>query len=417
MTTRTMIICGALILSCAAAPVYAVVGDCDDSGDVTVDEIVRAVNIALEMQPVSTCAAADVNGDGQVTVDELVAAVRVAIDGAPEGRAFVVATDFQTGSFATITLDPPRTVVGANAGRHVGSDATPRVYRNKIYVVNRFGSDSVQEIDPSAGFATVKSCSTGAGSNPNDIAFASPSKAYVPLYARAQLLVVDPSVGSNCTAFVRGSIDLSSYADADGIPEMAQAVVVGRRAYVSLQRLTNFVAGKPGLLVVIDTDTDEVVDSIELTGSDPFAETKGLTVRDGSILVSDVGLFGVNDGGIERVDLTTGASAGYVVTEAQAGGDITDFVYASDTLVYLIISKADFSTALIAYDLGTQQVTQTLAAGNIADIEINSRGELFASDRTIGASGVRIFRASDGTALLANPLDTGLPPFDIVFVP
>lgn len=55
-------------------------GDCSEDGQVTVDELLRAVNIALG-SPVDGCPAADVDGDGQVTIDELVQAVNGALSG------------------------------------------------------------------------------------------------------------------------------------------------------------------------------------------------------------------------------------------------------------------------------------------------------------------------------------------------
>lgn len=58
-------------------------GDCSGDGQVTVDEIVRMVNIALGLAAVATCPAADSNRDGQVTVDEIVAAVTRALSGCP----------------------------------------------------------------------------------------------------------------------------------------------------------------------------------------------------------------------------------------------------------------------------------------------------------------------------------------------
>ena len=58
-----------------------------------------------------------------------------------------------------------------------------------LYVVNRFGQDNVQVLNPAQGFATVQQFSTGAGSNPHDIAFASPVKAYVTRYELADLLI------------------------------------------------------------------------------------------------------------------------------------------------------------------------------------------------------------------------------------
>ena len=43
-------------------------------------------------------------------------------------------------------------------------------------------------------------------------------------------------------------------------------------------------------------------------------------------------------------------------------------------------------------------------------------GELFLADRSPQRDGVRIYRAADGEALAAQPIDLGLPPFEIVFL-
>ena len=59
------------------------VGDCGADGFVTVEEIVRAVNIGLGTTNVSTCPAADANHDGLVTVEEIVSAVTNALTGCP----------------------------------------------------------------------------------------------------------------------------------------------------------------------------------------------------------------------------------------------------------------------------------------------------------------------------------------------
>ena len=56
-------------------------GDCDGGGSVTVDEVVRGVNIALGDADVGSCNAADVNFDTLVTVDEIVTAVNTALNG------------------------------------------------------------------------------------------------------------------------------------------------------------------------------------------------------------------------------------------------------------------------------------------------------------------------------------------------
>jgi hypothetical protein len=60
------------------------VGDCDASGDVVVNELVKAVNIGLGTMELPECSAADGKADGAVTVDELVTAVRNALEGCPQ---------------------------------------------------------------------------------------------------------------------------------------------------------------------------------------------------------------------------------------------------------------------------------------------------------------------------------------------
>jgi hypothetical protein len=56
-------------------------GDCDGNGEVTIDELVMARLILLEMLPASSCPAADADRDGTVTVDEIVSGVQQALQG------------------------------------------------------------------------------------------------------------------------------------------------------------------------------------------------------------------------------------------------------------------------------------------------------------------------------------------------
>lgn len=407
----------------AAGPIAAAdfcVGDCNADGTVKVDEVITGVNIALGSELASVCARFDGNHDHAVTITELVAAVHNVLNGCPQREAFVIATDFETGSFATVTIDEPRTVTPASPARPVHSDAVARAFGGRVYVVNRFNGDSIQVLDPVHDFTTVSQCSTGNGSNPTDIAFVSATKAYVTRYALPQLLIVNPSAPADCTGFELGAVDLSSLADADGIPEMDQMVVVNGKLYVSLQRLNRntFTPAERGALAVIDTATDQIAGMIELSGENPFGQTNGLTVRDGAIVVAEAGVLGTNDGGIERVDLAAGAAQGFFVSEADLGGDIGDFVLVSDRLGFAIISKPDFTNTLVAFDPLTRAVTQTLLpSANLSDIALNDRGELFVADRAVMRPGVRIFRADTGAELTSAPLDLGLPPFDIVFIP
>ena len=56
-------------------------GDCDDDGTVTVDDLVKAVNVVLELQSLPVCELGDTNGDGFIMINELVQAVAALLDG------------------------------------------------------------------------------------------------------------------------------------------------------------------------------------------------------------------------------------------------------------------------------------------------------------------------------------------------
>jgi len=62
-------------------------GDCNNSGDVTIDEILTLVNTALGNRPVTDCLTGDANGDHQITVDEILAGVNNALNGCGQRRA------------------------------------------------------------------------------------------------------------------------------------------------------------------------------------------------------------------------------------------------------------------------------------------------------------------------------------------
>jgi len=400
-------------------------GDCDRDGAVSIAELLRGVTISLGETATSVCESFDGDDDGRVGVDELVRGVTNALGGCPpQTRAFIATSSFQEGSYAVVGLDAPRPVTPSTAQRRIYRDSVVRSFDGLVYVVNRLFADNIQVLDPADGLRTHIQCSTGNGTNPHDIAFVSRHKAYVSLFEEHELLIVNPSARPDCADFILGRIDLSSLADADGIPDMDQMAIVGARLYVALQRLDiNSVLRLPaenGALAVVDTTTDQLVGAIELSGENPFGATKGLTVRDGAIWVSETGRFNVLDGGLERIDLASGRATGFAVSEADLGGDVTDFAIVSDHLAYAILNRPGFTNALISFDPTTRQVLAThheSSGYTLFDLELNDRGELFLADRSRRSSGLRIFRAADGAPLTNGVIDLGLPPFEILFLP
>jgi hypothetical protein len=56
-------------------------GDCNMDGQVTVDEVLTMVNIALGTADIVSCPAGDANHDNQITIDEILTAVNNAMNG------------------------------------------------------------------------------------------------------------------------------------------------------------------------------------------------------------------------------------------------------------------------------------------------------------------------------------------------
>jgi hypothetical protein len=67
--------------SVPSPPAPACAGDCDGDRQVSISELVRAVNYALDDRFPEDCVAVDGNRDHRVTVDELVRAVTRALNG------------------------------------------------------------------------------------------------------------------------------------------------------------------------------------------------------------------------------------------------------------------------------------------------------------------------------------------------
>ena len=77
-----------VFLLAIAAPVAACTGDCDASGDVTIDEVLIGVNIALGFRPLTDCPVFDSGNDGGVTIEELLECVTNAQNGCPVEPVF-----------------------------------------------------------------------------------------------------------------------------------------------------------------------------------------------------------------------------------------------------------------------------------------------------------------------------------------
>jgi hypothetical protein len=371
-------------------------------------------------------------GDGRVGATDALAILDASLaDRVPPcalaaaGRAIVsnASCDFGTGGVAELSVTD-FSVVERRVGA-TDADAVVRVLGERVFMVNRFDGSSVQEIDPHDALRTLWRCSVGAGSNPHDVVLVSPTKAYVTRYDAESLAIVDPSVGPSCDGFVTGSIDLSGYADADGLPEMDQMVLAGDKLFVSIQRLNRddfFRPGSNGALVAIDVATDAVRGVVELAISNPFTETKGLVYdeRAARIYVGGPGtLFSdLGDGGIEVVDAAALESLGMLLDGGDLGGDLLDFAVVGSRRAYAIVADETFVAHVVELDLEAGIVGEPILSSsqNVSDLEATPDGKLWIVDRDCFDPGVRVFSIASRAELTLAPIYPGLTPFTIDFI-
>lgn len=338
-------------------------------------------------------------------------------------NAFVFQSDYVSGSLSRHTL-APRTAQCDVAS--VGSDASLRWWGGSLYVVNRYGGDNVQVIDPATG-ATQRQFSVGAGSNPHDIAFKSATHAYVTRYDATDLWVVDPSTGAHT-----GTISLARFGDSDGLPEMDRLMMVGPLLFVSLERIDRNNGYAPldtSLVAVIDTRADTLLDcdparpgiqAIALRLRNPFTAFQ-FDADSSRLLIGCVGNFGVADGGVERIDPVRLASTGVAVTEAALGGDVNDVVWGSAARSWAIVADALGNTSLVSWSAAAGAtpgvVTATLwnpGGYVLADAKLSDAGELWVCDNSFASPRVRVFAAATGAASGAD-ITCSLPAVAVTF--
>ncbi len=330
--------------------------------------------------------------------------------------ALVVATDYEAGAYSLVDL-ADLSISESIQAIHEDSVCRFDVETSIPFIVGRYGSDAVAVIDPHAGWTVSSEYSVGAGSNPQDIAVASSERAFVARLGHPELLIVHPTDGTEI-----GTVDLISLADADGNPDAAWILHLQGRIYVALQKLDNFVPTGPSSIVVIDAATGTIEEEIILGGANNYGKLRYNHVLD-KIVIAQAGVFGDLDGGIEYLDPHDLTLSGFVITEQEIGGDLSDVVIVSETKGYAVIGvpvDSGAATHLVSFNPSTGKKLDDLIVRDdwtIGFMELTpDGGQLWVCDREPELPGLRIFDTGNDTEITGVPLDVGLPPFMICFV-
>jgi len=301
----------------------------------------------------------------------------------------------------------------------LGGDPSLAVSHGRYFVSIRDRS-RIAEVDPSGPWLVEGGQfdvpPVEAVTNPHDVAVASDGTLWVPRYNLTSLAVLAEG------GALLGEIDLSAYADDDGIPEMESAIAIGDRVYVALERLSwtgsRYEALHDSLIVVLDVASRSVVGTIPLGGRSPFGRLVP-DPNDGSVFYATVpGTFDSIDerDGIERIDTRTQSSE-LVIGEAALGGSPSEIAIASATEAYAIIAiEADSNdTSLVRFHPGTGEVegiwATTTGEYGLWGLAVAGK-DVVVGDRERTAPRLRIFDRESGTERGSIPLGV-LPPVSI----
>jgi len=161
-----------------------------------------------------------------------------------------VAGDYSTGSFAQVSLDDWRI---EDVLFQTSTDPVVTAEDNMVFQINRLGADNVRRYEPGVWEAPIWEMSLGDAANPHDVEVCG-GDLYATLYSHDYLGVYDVQSGT-----LKGSVDLSAFADTDGLsPEASQLVEIDGMLYVGLQRLDTTAGWKSEGSVVVEVDCAEM---------------------------------------------------------------------------------------------------------------------------------------------------------------
>jgi Vacuolar protein sorting-associated protein 62/Insecticidal Crystal Toxin, P42 len=155
-STRLLLAAGAILLAlvliCGSSAKAQCAGDCNGDSEVTADELITGIDIALGNAQVDACPEFDEDGDGQCSVNELAAGVRNALDGC---APIVGELTFDKISMAVFPGATDTLRVTAKGENGQPDDWTVTSSNDGIVTVLKLGGNSVQITGGDLGTARI----------------------------------------------------------------------------------------------------------------------------------------------------------------------------------------------------------------------------------------------------------------------
>lgn len=322
----------------------------------------------------------------------------------PSARLAVLTAGTDNGALGELNADVTPPVFRADlVVTH--SDATVRTGMGRVFVIERLGSDSLLVIQDTT-FAVEYQLPLGASSNPQDIALISTCKAYVSLYKGNTLAVVNPSTGT----LLQTAVSLADYVDVDGSPEASwMNLVDANTVAVAIQNLEDWVPARNGRILLVDTTTDTVTDTIELTSRNPFSPIVHVTAS--SFVVGCVDDFSGDQGGIEIFNTET-RTARLAVSATTLGGVPSDIVMEDENCGFVLVNTPAWESGIRPFCLDGTVGDWVVQPGQytLTGLALTDDFRLVIADATASASGLRIVDPTTPTnppVFISTPLAPG----------
>jgi len=333
------------------------------------------------------------------------------------------------------------TLIAKNAyAPSADSDITVSSNGEYFYRIGRYDIDTITKYSINAPSTPIwqystKDSITDATANPYKLIVASETKAYLLRYGSNVLWVVNPSATTEAE-FKTAEIDLSAYDEGDGKPEMSDAIVVGDKLYITLERQYFYDPSLyPSYIAVIDTTADSEIET-HADDSDGMMGIPLQTHNAGSLsynanvglIVQSIGDYGSSYvarpisyiGGIEVVD-----TADYTTSMLVDDGDDTEHSYGLITNVAIVSDAIGYFTgytgwqsiSLYRFSPATGAVETTPVAGfdgiDIRGLALDPENRLWVSVADDSAPRIEVLDTT--TNALSDTIETVLNPTTVVF--
>ena len=255
-----------------------------------------------------------------------------------------VAMDYSVGALAT--FDTESSTLTENISS-ISGDPALVMDGGWLWQLNRYQYDTLRKYDPEnlqVPVAEVSLASAVGSSNPHDVAICS-DQLFVSLYGENRIPILDQASLEQLN-----EIDISEWADADGIPEASSMVVVGDQLYVALQRLdrnTGFIP-QTSITLQIDCSSQSMVNNWEMGSNIELIEwddTVAMVTQSTDTL--EAGVFAWDGTNWNRV--------------WTADGSMSSVEYKDNRLFYSSLNASQTEYVLYCVDMtsGTQSTSDT----------------------------------------------------------